>query len=164
MNLCPCCSGKEFSDCCEPILKGAAAPTPEAVMRARYAAYATGDIEYLRTSACGPALKEFDYDTVSKWAAESEWLGLEIMSTEGGGETDSEGVVEFTARYKVKDHEYTHHEKSQFRRIDGAWRFADGKVIGPEPFRREQPKIGRNDPCPCGSGKKYKKCCGRDAK
>jgi uncharacterized protein YecA (UPF0149 family) len=28
------------------------------------------------------------------------------------------------------------------------------------PFRRESPKIGRNDPCPCGSGKKYKKCCG----
>ena len=28
-------------------------------------------------------------------------------------------------------------------------------------FRREQPKVGRNDPCPCGSGKKYKKCCGK---
>ena len=28
------------------------------------------------------------------------------------------------------------------------------------PIRRETPKIGRNDPCPCGSGKKYKKCCG----
>jgi preprotein translocase subunit SecA len=27
-------------------------------------------------------------------------------------------------------------------------------------FRREQPKVGRNDPCPCGSGKKYKKCHG----
>jgi len=26
--------------------------------------------------------------------------------------------------------------------------------------RREAPKIGRNDPCPCGSGKKYKNCCG----
>ena len=31
-----------------------------------------------------------------------------------------------------------------------------------EPYRREEPKIGRNDPCPCGSGKKYKKCCGKD--
>jgi hypothetical protein len=30
-----------------------------------------------------------------------------------------------------------------------------------EPIVRSQPKIGRNDPCPCGSGKKYKKCCGR---
>jgi uncharacterized protein YecA (UPF0149 family) len=29
------------------------------------------------------------------------------------------------------------------------------------PMRRTGEKIGRNDPCPCGSGKKYKKCCGR---
>ena len=31
-------------------------------------------------------------------------------------------------------------------------------------YRRAEPKIGRNDPCPCGSGKKYKKCCGAPAK
>lgn len=33
-------------------------------------------------------------------------------------------------------------------------------LVGPEPYRRETPKVGRNEPCPCGSGKKYKKCCG----
>ncbi len=27
-----------------------------------------------------------------------------------------------------------------------------------QPYRREEPRVGRNDPCPCGSGKKYKKC------
>ena len=32
----------------------------------------------------------------------------------------------------------------------------------PEPVRRDRPKVGRNDPCPCGSGKKYKKCHGKD--
>ena len=32
-----------------------------------------------------------------------------------------------------------------------------------ETVRRETPKVGRNDPCPCGSGKKYKHCCGRNA-
>lgn len=31
-----------------------------------------------------------------------------------------------------------------------------------QPYRRPEPKVGRNDPCPCGSGKKYKKCCGKD--
>jgi curved DNA-binding protein CbpA len=31
----------------------------------------------------------------------------------------------------------------------------------PQTVRRDQPKVGRNDPCPCGSGKKYKRCCGR---
>jgi preprotein translocase subunit SecA len=30
-------------------------------------------------------------------------------------------------------------------------------------IRLEQPKVGRNDPCPCGSGKKYKKCHGQNA-
>ena len=43
----------------------------------------------------------------------------------------------------------------------------DSEAAPPEPipqlpFRREAEKIGRNDPCPCGSGKKYKKCCGRN--
>jgi preprotein translocase subunit SecA len=33
-----------------------------------------------------------------------------------------------------------------------------GKV---DPVKYEQAKVGRNDPCPCGSGKKFKKCCGR---
>ena len=31
----------------------------------------------------------------------------------------------------------------------------------PQPIRREEPKVGRNDPCPCGSGKKYKHCHGK---
>ncbi|MBN1125894.1 MAG: SEC-C domain-containing protein [Sedimentisphaerales bacterium] len=31
-----------------------------------------------------------------------------------------------------------------------------------KPIKLEQPKVGRNDPCPCGSGKKYKKCCGKN--
>ncbi len=37
-----------------------------------------------------------------------------------------------------------------------------GKASAPTTVRRSQPKVGRNDPCPCGSGKKYKKCCGRN--
>lgn len=158
---CPCCSGKEFADCCEPILKGATAPTAEALMRARYSAYATKDIDFLQRSSCGPALKEFKADEVRKWAESSEWLGLEILRAEPVPDDTDRAEVEFSALYKVKDTELRHHEIAQFRRIDGEWRFADGKIIGPEPKRREEPKVGRNDPCPCGSGKKYKKCCGR---
>ena len=36
----------------------------------------------------------------------------------------------------------------------------DHEHAGPRPFMRDQPKVGRNDPCVCGSGKKSKKCCG----
>ncbi|MBU4140835.1 MAG: SEC-C domain-containing protein [Candidatus Omnitrophica bacterium] len=32
----------------------------------------------------------------------------------------------------------------------------------PRPFKREGRKVGRNEPCPCHSGKKYKKCCGKN--
>jgi preprotein translocase subunit SecA len=39
----------------------------------------------------------------------------------------------------------------------------DGEVALDLPVRRNLPKVGRNEPCPCGSGKKYKNCCGRTA-
>ena len=43
---------------------------------------------------------------------------------------------------------------------DGRWVYTGFEQPKGQPVRRETPKIGRNDPCPCGSGKKYKKCCG----
>ncbi|MBU1276081.1 MAG: preprotein translocase subunit SecA [Proteobacteria bacterium] len=39
--------------------------------------------------------------------------------------------------------------------------YSGGDASQPEPAQREGKKVGRNDPCPCGSGKKYKKCCGK---
>jgi preprotein translocase subunit SecA len=44
---------------------------------------------------------------------------------------------------------------------DGAHLAAAGGVAVQAPITRDQPKVGRNDPCPCGSGKKYKQCHGR---
>ena len=49
------------------------------------------------------------------------------------------------------------------RVLDSFERTIDGKQIGNEPVKRDAPRIGRNDPCTCGSGKKYKKCCGKAA-
>ena len=160
-NLCPCGSGLPFEECCEPYLMGdKPAPTATALMRARYSAYAMCSIDYLfRTS--GPKIqKEFDAEGSKKWSESATWTGLEVLSTEAGGENDDTGRVEFIAHYTIKDKNFDHHEVSDFERINGEWRFIDGKIVGPEPIRREEPKVGRNDPCPCGSGKKYKKCCG----
>jgi uncharacterized protein len=42
-----------------------------------------------------------------------------------------------------------------------AQRLVEGQPFDPTTFRRTTPKIGRNDPCPCGSGKKFKQCCGK---
>lgn len=88
-------------------------------------------------------------------------MGLEIVETEGGADSDQEGVVEFIATYKDRSLVRRHHERSQFLRHDGQWYFVDGEMVAPETEVHQSPKVGRNDPCPCGSGKKFKKCCGK---
>ena len=70
-----------------------------------------------------------------------------------------EGEVEFICRFNQNGEEQVLHERSRFRRDEGTWRFVDGQLVKAKPLRRESPKVGRNDPCPCGSGKKFKKCC-----
>ena len=158
---CPCASGKPYGECCEPYLLGREKPpTAVALMRSRYSAYALGAIDYIYQSASARVRKEFDAEGSRKWAESAEWTGIEILGTEGGGGQDEKGVVEFIAHYKVRETSFNHHERAQFARLNGEWVFMDGKIIGPEPVRRETPKVGRNDPCACGSGKKYKKCCG----
>ena len=160
-DVCPCASGKPFGDCCEPYLLDRARPaTAVALMRSRYSAYAMGAINYLYQTSSARVRKEFDVEGSEKWAKSAEWTGIEILNTSGGGEQDTAGVIEFVAHYKVKESDFNHHERAEFEKHDGVWVFMDGKIIGPEPARREEPKIGRNDPCRCGSGKKHKKCCG----
>ncbi len=58
----------------------------------------------------------------------------------------------------------THHDEATnvgFSEAQAEGLGPQGEAARPQTFRREKPKVGRNDPCPCGSGKKYKKCCGR---
>jgi SEC-C motif-containing protein len=162
MSNCPCGSGKSFSSCCEPYLKGKAKPpTAEALMRSRYAAFTTADVEYVESTTDPASRETFDRDGTLEWAKNSEWMGLEIVSTDKGLEKDTTGIVEFIARYKYQDVDRVHHEKSDFKKRDGQWFFVDGKLVQ-APVRNEN-KTGRNDPCPCGSGKKYKKCHGSAA-
>jgi SEC-C motif-containing protein len=161
MTQCLCGSNQSFETCCEPFLNGAAsAPTAEALMRARYSAYVKANIDFIEQTIHPSARKGFDRESARKWAEQSQWQGLEILNVIDGKEEDSEGSVEFIATYSQKDEEVQHHELATFRKEDGAWTFVDGRIVN-LPFRRDQPKIGRNDPCPCGSGKKYKKCCGQ---
>ena len=159
---CPCGSGARYSACCKPYHTGAAQPpTAEALMRARYSAFATSNADYIRDTLHPRARKDHDDDAVRRWAKESEWLGFEIVETRAGGVDDTRGTVEFIAHYKVNGEVNDHHERAEFARVDGRWTFVDGKQLAGQPVVREAPKVGRNDPCPCGSGKKYKQCHGR---
>jgi SEC-C motif-containing protein len=159
MTQCHCGSDKPFAECCEPIIKGAPAPTAEALMRARYSAYVVGDIDFLRTSLAPSERHDFDPEQAKSWSADSKWLGLTIHSVKDGGEDDQTGQVDFTADFEYQGSRQEHHERADFKRIGGVWHYTDGRMRSHDPIVRG-PKIGRNDPCPCGSGKKYKKCCG----
>jgi SEC-C motif-containing protein len=160
MNNCPCGSGRDYAACCQPIITGKApAATAEQLMRARYCAHVKVEVDFLYASTHPDHRQGYDHKSTRSWAEQSQWLGLEIVDTAQGGPEDEQGEVEFIARFRDKDGIHSHHERGQFVRHNGQWLFTDGTMVKSPP--RSVAKIGRNDPCSCGSGKKYKKCCGR---
>lgn len=159
---CPCQSGKTYGECCGPFHAGTAWPaTAEALMRARYCAYVVKKIDYVELTDHPERKAGFDRKAAEQWSTLSEWLGLEIVAKEQGGEADSTGVVEFRARFKVRGQEAQHHERSTFAKVEGRWYYVDGDRPAQKPFVHATPVVNRNDPCTCGSGKKFKKCCGK---
>ena len=154
---CPCCSGNPFGECCAPVLSGdTPAPTAERLMRSRYTAHAIHDFPYLHrtfTETMNTPYEEEEYGN------DIEWTKLVINSHEPDVRP---GVshVDFSAHFNEDGNAGVMHEKSEFELIAGNWIFTKTLREGPAPVKAA-PKIGRNEPCPCGSGKKYKKCCGR---
>ena len=165
---CPCESGALFEACCGPLLSGtSSAATAEALMRSRYTAYVRVAVPYLlETWHPSTRPQEIDVDAMP------HWCGLEILGCDQGGEGDAQGWVEFRATALAEGRLLVLRERSRFVRDEGTWRYVDGEFIEEEkPAVALQPtepaktpvgkgKVGRNDPCPCGSGKKFKKCCG----
>lgn len=162
MELCPCGSEFAFSECCQPLIEGAkVAATAEALMRSRYTAHAMKAFDYLYDTTLPANRQEDDRKDTTAWSRKLDWQHLEIREVKDGGPDDSKGIVEFVARYRKNGQAFDHHEIAEFIKEEDRWFFKDG--YAPEAIQavRQGPKIGRNDPCPCGSGKKYKKCCGR---
>jgi SEC-C motif-containing protein len=101
----------------------------------------------------------YDHKGTREWAETAEWQGIEIVDLRNGGKKDADGQVEFIARYREKGTLREHHELAHFKKEGETWYFTDGGVVRSKPIASS--KIGRNEPCPCGSGAKYKKCCGK---
>lgn len=80
----------------------------------------------------------------------TQWLGLTVFESSPGSH-DDEGFVSFVARFTENNKPGAIIERSRFLKESGQWYYIDGT----------RPQFGRNDPCPCGSGKKFKKCCGQ---
>lgn len=160
MSLCPCGSNVELDACCGPYLEGTKpAPTAEALMRARYSAHSLGRYQYLNDSTHPHFREDSSAEEIKEWSSLMTWESLEVLHTVDGGLNDSTGEVHFSAHYSVQGMPQELREDAFFRKEDDQWYYVESNVHSPQPVRREAPKVGRNEVCPCDSGKKYKKCC-----
>ncbi|MFA6197218.1 MAG: YchJ family protein [Sulfurimonas sp.] len=142
---CFCGLNKDFDVCCGAVISGQkVASTAEELMRSRYSAYVKGDGKYLVLSAIQENRYEEDIALIEEFSNSVLWLKLDVIKATGN-------TVEFKAYYRDANGIQVLHEKSNFKKEDGMWKYADGTLYNT--------KIERNESCPCGSGKKFKKCC-----
>ncbi len=152
MSVCPCGSQKPPEACCLPYIDGLAhAPTAEALMRSRYTAYALGRVPYILATTHPVLLPQQDAADLSRWCAETTFLRLDVLETKAGGAQDSQGTVRFIAWTMEKGKLGGIHERSTFERVEGRWTYKSGQ-------HQSLKMPGPNEPCPCGSGLKLKKC------
>jgi SEC-C motif-containing protein len=150
---CFCGYGQPFSVCCLPLITGEQqAATPLALMRSRYSAYAGKYFKYVLATYALSQRKSLTLNDIEKDAGATKWLRLEILDSIMGQDT---GEVEFNVFYQFDKQLFKIHERSQFCRQNGYWRYTTGKIHGDSgPYQQR-----RNDECLCASGKKFKKCC-----
>lgn len=145
--MCICGLNRDFSECCEAVvLHKRQAVSPEELMRSRYSAYTKADAKYLLFSCAKGNRHPDDSEAIEEFASQVAWLKLDVLEAEGD-------TVEFKAYYKDNAGIKVLHEKSNFIKEDGVWKYKDGELYNS--------KVERNESCPCGSGKKYKKCCAK---
>ncbi|QBF28117.1 YchJ family protein [Pseudomonas tructae] len=150
VSVCPCGSGDLLDTCCGHYHAGLPAPDARTLMRSRYSAYVLGLVDYLVATTLPAQQAGLDREAIKAWSQQSTWLGLEVESAEVFGGKPEHAFVTFTARWHDNDGEHSHRERSAFVQNLGKWYFIDPTV---------GLKATRNDPCPCNSGQKFKKCC-----
>ncbi|MDR1619007.1 MAG: SEC-C domain-containing protein, partial [Treponema sp.] len=129
-GLCPCGSGLAYGLCCEPCITGARKPaTAEALMRSRYTAYTVQAVDYIIDTCISGGERDIDRRATEKWSRDSKWLSLRIIAVEKGGPADTEGSVEFEARYEQDGLRKRHHEIGRFKKQDGRWLYDDGHMV-----------------------------------
>lgn len=150
IGKCPCGLPKPFEDCCKPVLAdSSAALSPEALMRSRYTAFVLGDEEHL-LSTWAPETRPASLGLDEK---QTKWIRLEVHQEKIDPGDYSRGEVHFTATFIEDNQLIKLTENSRFIKIVGSWYYLDGNPT------LSTGKLARNSSCPCGSGKKYKRCC-----
>ncbi len=157
-HSCLCGSGIDSTECCAALHSGSkSAATAEELMRSRFTAYTKQDEDYLLSS--WDKSKRPDSVDFSK-EGNVEWTELEIVGTKKGGIKDKKGIVEFKAFYTMDGKAFVMNEISRFIKREGKWLYLDG-VVKSVAQAGQQSQHGKNAPCSCGSGKKFKRCCGK---
>ncbi len=151
---CPCDGGEPYGRCCEPLHLSGAATTAERLMRSRYSAFCLGKIEYLLATRHASRRQPNDRANLIQTLSRTNWVRLQVLATDRGAADDDSGHVEFVASYHEDGTAGQLHERSFFVKEDDRWFYHSGEYENLAPL----PKPGRNEPCWCGSGKKYKKC------
>lgn len=148
MTACPCQSGLVYQTCCGPLHRHSSqAETAEQLMRSRFSAFCLGEVDYLLDTLHPSQHQPNEREALQKVIAETAWLGLRIVKHKSSGDS---AEVEFVAFYQDQPLGQLH-ERSRFHREDGQWFYVDGEFL-------PAIKLGRNEPCICGSGKMVKHC------
>jgi uncharacterized protein YchJ/AcrR family transcriptional regulator len=117
---CPCGLPATYTECCGRFHAGRAAPTAEALMRSRFAAFAVEEEAYLlRTWHPSTRPAGIDFEPGMRWTE------LEIEATSGGSPIHTTGTVTFRARYTYRGKPGELHEQSRFARHEDAWVYLD---------------------------------------
>lgn len=148
---CPCQSGKSYDLCCARFISyQKVAENAQQLMRSRYTAYVLNNHDYLLYS-WHPDFRPADL----KLDESIKWIGLEIIQHSS---EQNNAIVEFEARLLVDGKVDALRERSQFIFENGQWFYTTGEL---RPPGNRSFKPGRNESCPCGSGLKFKRCCGK---
>ena len=97
-------------------------------MRSRYTAFSLGAVDYLVDNTAPEKRNPEDAEILTEQVKCTNWVGLEILSTEQGAKGDASGTVEFKASFEADDQSGVLYERSNFRCEDGQWYYVDGDV------------------------------------
>ncbi|MGX9461665.1 YchJ family protein [Shewanella sp. A14] len=150
INLCPCGSHQLYPHCCQPFhLNAATAESVEQLMRSRYCAFVVGEFDYLMTTHHPQHRQGMTVEQLAQH--NTHWLGLQVLNCK---QKEESGEVIFKAWYLEDKKIDAIYECSNFVLLNGIWLYTSGKQM-------HTSLPGRNEPCICNSGKKFKQCCAK---
>lgn len=179
IKICPCqinpslattSTPLAYKDCCQPYHNGfynddidnnggIRAESAEHLMRTRYSAFVLVKADYIVKTTVPTQQALLDIKAIETWAKETDWAGLEIVQ-HTPKLSKRHAQVEFKAYYNTEGRLQAHHELSAFVKVTDKtasenkehWYFLDPTV---------SMSLSQKQPCICGSGEKFKRCCGK---